>query len=531
MNDYFTNTNTFDKADLLNRLLQADYEALIRIDTFGELATTLYASDKIWARTNGVEFSWGEIIRKYIMDYAVNTDTGEIVEDFSLENIQRDIREINKHIVYYTINDEKGELSNKKAIFVPYNEESLMLLIQDITDTVHSINEDMEALRGALVDAKAEISEREKFLSLMDQHLRSSLYSIMGITSLAEDDPSSYAFDDYLHKISMSGFYMREAIDDILTLRQMSRNELALNPTTINMDEFFDDIERMIRPFIVERGLLFAMDKSNIKSISIVADLRCLQQLILKMLHSAGSYTIKGGRIRLLARVLRYKNTSVEIELSAENRGMVIDKERLDILFKPYDFLKERLNKKINDLDLSLLIMRICLLAMGGNSITAESDKQTGTRICVNLTVPLASEKNMLSQKDLVADFDGRRVLLVDDNEITLDISEKLFTNKGIEVVRARNGREAVDTFCKEDGRFDLIVMDILMPVMDGLTATRMIRSMPNVENAKTIPIIALTVNAFQEHFEESLWAGMNAHLVKPIEPGSLYQVLAKFLR
>jgi CheY-like chemotaxis protein len=353
----------------------------------------------------------------------------------------------------------------------------------------------------------------------------------MGITSLAEDDPSSYAFDDYLHKISMSGSYMREAIDDILTLRQISRHQLVLNPTAINLDEFFDNIERMIRPFIVERGLLFVMDTSNINSISIIADPRCLQQIVLKMLHSAGSYTIKGGRIRLQARVLSYKNTSVEIELSAENRGMVIDKERLDILFKPNDYLEERLNKKIGDLDLSLLIMRSCLLAMGATSITAESDKQTGTRICVNLTVPLATEKDMLQQKDLTADYHGRRVLLVDDNEISLDISEKLLSNKGIEVTKARNGKEAVDIFSKEDGRFDLIIMDILMPVMDGLTATRMIRSMPNVEKAATIPIIALTVNAFREHFEESLWAGMNAHLVKPIEPGSLYKVLAKYLR
>ena len=137
----------------------------------------------------------------------------------------------------------------------------------------------------------------------------------------------------------------------------------------------------------------------------------------------------------------------------------------------------------------------------------------------------------MLQQKDLTADYHGRRVLLVDDNEISLDISEKLLSNKGIEVTKARNGKEAVDIFSKEDGRFDLIIMDILMPVMDGLTATRMIRSMPNVEKAATIPIIALTVNAFREHFEESLWAGMNAHLVKPIEPGSLYKVLAKYLR
>ena len=142
MNNNFTDINTFDNASFLNRLLQAEYEVLIRIDTPGGLATTLYASDKDWARTKGVEFSWKDTIRQYILDYTVNTDTGEIIEDFSLENIQRDIKENNRHIVYYTIHDVKRGLSNKKAVFLPDNDKSLMLIIQDITDTFHSINED-----------------------------------------------------------------------------------------------------------------------------------------------------------------------------------------------------------------------------------------------------------------------------------------------------------------------------------------------------------------------------------------------------
>ncbi len=530
MNNNYTNASMPDITDLLNRLFQAEYEALIRIDTFEELATTLYASDKIWARTNGFSFSWEKIIRQYILDYTVNTDPGKIIEDFSLKNIQQEIKEKNKHIVYYTVNNAKGGLSNKKAVFLPYNDESLMLVIQDITDTFRSINEDMEALRVALADAKAEITRKENFLSLMDQHLRTPLYSIMGITRLAENYPLSYSFDDYLHKISMSGTYMKETIDDILTLRQLSRHQLVLNPITIDMGDFFAGIERTMRLFMVERGLLFEMDTGNLNAISIIADQNCLQQIVLKMLHSAAAYTIKGGRILLHARVLRYKDASVEIELSAENHGIVIDKEQLDILFKPYDYLEERLKKKVGDLDLSLLIMRSCLLAMGATSITAESDKRTGTRICVNLTVPLAPKMNVLLQKDSVQNFQGKRVLLTDDNEISLDISEKLLLNKGIDVVKARNGQEAIDIFCRENGRFDLIIMDILMPVMDGLTTTRIIRSMPYPENAKTIPIIALTVNAFHEHFEESLQAGMNAHLVKPIEPESLDQILTSFL-
>ena len=514
------------KAILFDKLLFAQIETLIRIDPGKRHAQTLYTGDDLWRMTGEDLFLYEETLQRYILEVCVDTRPADILERMHIDSVAEVLKEKGSECVLFTVRGEEYDLRVKEALFFPGDGTDIMLCIRDMSEAYMNVTENLEMLKGALSEAERENERKNEFLSMLSDRLRTPLYSIMGLVHIAEQEAGNHSFDDYLHKISMSGSYMREAIDDILTLRQISRHQFVLNPTTINMDHFFARIERMIKPFIAERGLLFEMDTGNINSISIIADPRCLQQIVLKMLHSAASYTIKGGRIRLHARVLRYKNASVEIELSAENRGIVIDKERLDILFKPYDFLKERLNKKISDLDLSLLIMRSCLLTMGATSITAESNEQTGTRICVNLTVPLASEMNKLLRKDPVPDFHGRKVLLVDDNEISLDISEKLLVNKGVEVVKARNGKEAVDIFCKEDGMFDLIIMDILMPVMDGLTATRMIRSMPD---AKTIPIIALTVNAFHEHFEESLQAGMNAHLVKPIEPGSLYQTLTRF--
>lgn len=531
MIEKLANISTPQKADLLDILIEVEYEALIRIDTFDELAMTLYASDCVWERTKGISFPFEETVKHYILDISVDTDPELILEELSLSKIMDNVHYKGKHVVFYTIHDSKWGLGIKKATFFPADEGIIMMAVKDISTGFNTISRNIEQLRHSLTEAQAEISEKENFLSLMDQHIRAPLYSIMGLTRIAQEQVSPYVFDDYLHKISLSGSYMKETIDDILSLRQIARRDIVPKPMIVSLDDFFSNIERLIHPNITEKGLLFEMDTSNIRSLHIVTDPRCLQQVILKMLQSAVSYTVKGGRIRLHAHIQHYTDNNVDIEFSVENRGIVIDKERLEILFKPYDYLRNRLNRSIGDLDLALLILRSNLMALGSNSITAESDEQKGTRISVTISFPLSENSGQdVLKREPIPDFHGKRVLLVDDNDISLEVSEKLLFNKGIEVVKAHNGKEALDIFISEGGSFDLILMDILMPVMDGLQATGAIRALPDIPNAKTIPIIALTVNAFKEHFEESLRAGMNTHLVKPIEPESLYKVLLEYL-
>jgi len=159
----------------------------------------------------------------------------------------------------------------------------------------------------------------------------------------------------------------------------------------------------------------------------------------------------------------------------------------------------------------------------------AESDEKTGTRISVTVTLPAADEQleHPAAQKPRLS---GRRVLIADDNEINLEIGVKILAELGAEVESVANGRDAVDRFRDEGGRFDLILMDILMPGMDGLEATREIRAMKDIANAGEVPIIAMTANAFRENFEESFGAGMNAHLVKPIDQDRLYHAINEAL-
>ncbi len=517
------------KAGLFDAMFPSLFESLIQIDTPKRLATTLYAADPFWEKTKGTAFSYDETIKQYILNTSIDTDPENIIKDLTLDAILEKLSSRPDEMVYYSVHGSEGHAAIKIAWFFPLGSVNrIVLAIRDVTSVFESAGSRLSSLTAALSEAQKDISRKNSFLSMLNQNLRTPLYSIMGLAHIAEENPAPGAFDDYLHKISMSGSYMQETIDDVLSLRQIANRNIVLDPVIIQLDDFFANIERIIRPNISAKGLLLEVDTSQVSGLQVSADARCLQQIVMKMLRSAASYTVKGGRIRLYARALFQGNDNVSLELSVENRGIVIDQERLSVLFKPFDYLNERLDTENGDLDIALIILRSSLLAMGCNTITAESDENRGTRISVTLSLPLYGEAPVIQKKG--CSFVGKRVLLVDDNVISLEVSEKLLVNKGIEVTKVHNGQEAVDAFVRENGAFDLILMDILMPVMDGLTATRTIRAMDDIPAAKTVPIVALTVNSFQENIKESLMAGLNTHLVKPVEPDSLYQTLSHFL-
>ena len=520
------------KSLLLESVVMSDYDALIRINPMTGLAATVFASDLMWKKTMALPFRYEEVLRNYLLDASIDPEPLRVLDSMGIEQMQAQLAKEKECRVYFTVHGNDGAFLVKKASCYSSDDGFLFLSIKDVSTDVQTVADNMEQLRSALMEAKQEIREKNSFLSMVDQHLRTPLYSIMGLTSIAEDHPAPHAFDDYIRKISMSGSYMQETIDDLLSLRQIASHQIVQNPVAIDLGDFLSNIERMIRPAIYEKGLLFEMDASNVKSLQIVADMRCLQQIVMKMLRSTIVYAVRGGRIRLLPRVLYHDEQNISLELSVENRGIVIDRERLNLLFQPYNYLRERLGGSLGDLDIALIILRSHLLAMGTGTITAESDTSKGTRISVSLSVPLYSNADQKSgPRKTIPDFDGKRVLIVDDNEISLEVSEKILVNKGIQVVKARNGKEAVDAFTAAGGKFDLILMDVLMPVMNGLDAARAIRSMTDLPAAATIPIIALTVNAFRENFEESLEAGMNAHMVKPVDPDRLYHVLMEYIR
>ena len=207
----------------------------------------------------------------------------------------------------------------------------------------------------------------------------------------------------------------------------------------------------------------------------------------------------------------------------------MINQEQLRTIFAPQDKLIWQIEENIASMDLSLIIFKSYLMALGTNEIMAESDERMGTKVGFSLTFPLTGSvpEQEKFKSSTFPDYAGRRALIVDDNTFNREVGEKILLSGGMDVVSASNGQEAVEIFLQEKGKFDVIILDILMPVMDGLEAARTIRSFDRIPNAAKVPMIAMTADAFRENFEESLNAGMNAHIVKPLTPEKLFRTIA----
>ena len=518
------------KAILFDKLLFAQIETLICIDPGKRHAQTLYTGDDLWRMTGEDLFLYEETLQRYILEVCVDTRPADILERMHIDSVAEVLKEKGSECVLFTVRGGEYDLRVKEALFFPGDGTDIMLCIRDMSEAYMNVTENLEMLKGALSEAERENERKNEFLSMLSDRLRTPLYSIMGLVHIAEQEAGNHSFDDYLHKISMSGSFMKETIDDVLSLRQIAGHKIEMYPVMFQLRDFFAFIGRMIRPVIASKGMIYKEDLSNVADLQVEADNRVLGQIVMKMLRIAIGSTVRGGRIRLYGRTRRLSDTQVELELSVENRGLTIDAERLSLLFKPDDYIRERPDEGISELDVSLVILRSNLLAMGCDLITAESDKQKGTRIGATLRLATTPDVKEASESFFIPDFNGKRVLIVDDNEISLEVSEKLLTAKGVEVVKASNGKEALTAYEQSKGRFDLILMDILMPGMSGLEVTRRIRSMPEIPGSDRIPIIALTVNAFRHNFEESLQAGMNEHIVKPIDPDIFYRILTKYL-
>ncbi|MBR1854848.1 MAG: response regulator [Lachnospiraceae bacterium] len=523
----------FSEEEICNQigsLIWESCDAVIQIDTDDGQAQTLYAKDDLWGKTIGNPYDFIQILGTYIRDYCVDAETRDLLEKIDLSFVVGKIRRKDRYSLFFTIRNAYGSLLLKECFFFMQGE-SLVCLIKDVTDEKNTISKRLEKLEDALRMTNREFKDRNSFLNLMEHNIRTPLYSIMGLTRLAQDETNSSALDAYLHKISMSGTYMSETIDDILELRRIARHKLVVNPEPVKLGEFLSKIQQYGKAMGNERELIFSLKTDEVSNLAVLVDEHALYQVIMKLMQNAMNYTVRGGRISLNVRKVYIKDGFAHISFSMESRGIVIDREQLQTIFAPQDKLIERIEDNIGSMDLSLVIFKSYLMALGTNEIVAESDESMGTKVGFSLTFPLTGsvpEQEKFKSRT-IQDHAGCRALIVDDNTFSREVGEKILLSGGMDVVSAANGQEAVEIFLQEKGKFDVIIMDILMPVMDGLEAARTIRSFDAavLPHAAEIPIIAMTADAFRENFEESLNAGMNAHIVKPLTPEKLFRTIA----
>lgn len=414
-----------------------------------------------------------------------------------------------------------------------YTDDIITLSIaKDVTEQMERQN----LLKSALQQAQNANIARNTFLFNMSHDIRTPLNAIIGYTELARSHKTEPdKIDYYMNKIHISGEQLLAIVNEALEITHMESGKAKLIESEFLLGDLLGEVEKKFRRQADVKSIQFIIDKSKVKHSVIIADYMRMQEILSQLLDNGIKYTEQNGKISLsvIEKDMNLKNYS-SYQFIVEDNGRGISEDFKADLFNP--FMRENNTTKSGVLGtgLGLAVVKNLVDMMEG-TIELESQVGHGSKFTVNLMLKLGEKQlqeeqeaslHVLSEEDLK----GKRILLVEDNEINSEIAKELLISQGYIVDTANDGSVAFKIISNSTpGYYSLILMDIQMPVMDGHEATRAIRGLPNKELAN-IPIIALSANAFAEDYEKSFESGMNAHFPKPINMAELQEMIKDVL-
>ena len=374
----------------------------------------------------------------------------------------------------------------------------------------------------------AEESDRMKatFLASISHEMRTPINVILGNADLAMKTPAqSPETKLQLERIDQSARHLLGLINNILDLNHIDKGMLQLKNEVFSLDEELYQVNTIAQSLCDEKGLTYETDFSDTLQGYYQGDAVQIRQILLCLLDNAVKYTEAPGTVSLKAACVGQNENQRTLRFDISDTGTGIDEDFLPVIFDAFTQEDDSPTNRYGGTGLSLTLTRKTLSLMGG-SIDVQSQKNVGTVFTILLPLSFVSAKQPDQPADPEVGLEGRRILIVEDMIVNAEIVADLLDMEGILSDRAENGQVAVEMFCANPvGYYDAILMDLRMPVMDGLEAARRIRALSK-EDAKTVPIIALTANAFDEDIQQSLNAGMNVHLAKPSDAELLYRTL-----
>ena len=378
-------------------------------------------------------------------------------------------------------------------------------------------------LEKSAEQAKNANEAKTRFLFNMSHDIRTPMNAIVGFSGLLEKNlQNEKKAKEYLGKIQSSSNLLLRIINQVLEMARIESGTAVLQLKAEDMDALFHRVNTVFEEDVRKKNLQYQV-VLDVRHHYAVCDETKLQEIILNIISNAIKYTPEGHSIHVEIHESVSENPSkVRYIFSCEDTGIGMSEEYLPHIYEEFSREHTTTENKVPGTGLGLPIIKSMIELMGG-SIQVESRLGIGTKFTVDLSFDIASEEEVYGSQDTIKSsaihtIKGKRILLVEDNELNAEIAKTVLEDVGALITRAENGQQAVELFKeKPAGTFDAILMDLMMPVMDGYTATRKIRSLEH-SDAKTIPIIAMTANAFQEDAEKCIAVGMNAHLAKPLD-------------
>lgn len=409
--------------------------------------------------------------------------------------------------------------------------------VMNIDDLKRLQEEQNKALLSAYESARQASRAKSDFLANMSHDIRTPMNAIMGMSTIARrniHDPEK--LEDCLNKIDASSKHLLSLINSVLDMSKIESGKVVFVEEVFQLDQMIEDIKRIVQPQAEKKDIQFTGEYETLQGVMVKSDPIRIRQILLNIVGNAIKFTPEKGKVHCSGfKVLSIYDGYSTFEFTCEDNGIGMDQEFVDKIFQPYERSKNVTSNEIEGSGLGMFISKNIVEMMNGE-IYVESKKGEGTKFTVifhlkEISEQPEKEKTEQNEEAQIA-FDamkGKRILLVEDNDMNREIAQEFLTEEGILVENAVNGKEAVEKMEQSSlYYYDLILMDIQMPVMNGYEASAAIRRMDREDSG--LPIIAMTANAFSDDIRQAKEAGMNEHIAKPIDVSVMFSVLSDWM-
>ena len=479
-----------------------------------------------------------------------SSETKEIIKNIADSYVKEQYRE--EYLQFMDVDTVKERIRGKNSISFMYEDETehwinigivpqhrdengntdaVLYLVSDITEEMKKEKEYQLQLKTAGEAADAANRAKSAFLFNMSHDIRTPLNGIIGLLKIDKDHFDDKELVKSNHdKMLVSAKHLLSLINDVLEMSKLEDGTAELSYEVLSLKELSEDVGTIIKVRTVEEGIRFDIGEQELPVSYVYGSQTHLRQIFLNIYGNCIKYNKIGGSLKTSLKCLGIKKDIVTYQWCISDTGIGMSREFLKHIYEP--FVQENIDARSNyqGTGLGMSIVKRLIDKMDG-TIEITSKEGVGTTFIITIPFEIAEEQTETEdKKDKETDsIQGLKLLLAEDNELNAEIAEMILSDQGAEITVVSNGLEAVNIFQKnEPGTFDAILMDIMMPVMNGITASKTIRAIER-EDAKTIPIIAMTANAFKEDEQKCLEAGMDAHLAKPLNVSELISTIAYF--
>jgi PAS domain S-box-containing protein len=519
---------------IMSRISEDDYDYFALLDVRKRTIHFLRIRERDRKTTPSISHDYDTDIRYAFSKLMGPEESARCIDALLLDCVLQELNRNGTYIFPFTI-ELPGEPLQKKQLryeWLDESKEQILLTRMDLTKAFLREQEQVRRLAEALHEAESANAAKSDFLSRMSHDIRTPLNGIIGMTYLTQKMDLPREAGENLAKIDTSSKFLLGLINDILDMTKAENNQVEFHPEPYFLKEFTGYIDAVIRPLCNDKRQIFRFESGHEDDAVPLFDKLHINQVLFNLLSNAVKYTPEGGTITYSDHFSKAgQDGKLSVEFSVSDTGVGMSEAFQKELFKP--FVREARTAGVQGTGLGLAIVKRMVDLMGG-TISVRSRLNAGTTFTVRLQTDsvlpetLAETCRAEAESDAAASLKGKHILLCEDHPLNQEIARALLAEKGMITDTAEDGQRGVSMFARSPlDYYDAVLMDIRMPVMDGYGAAKAIRALDRPD-AKAVPIIAMTADAFADDVQKCLDAGMNGHIAKPIDPETMCHALSE---